>query len=106
MPTLDHLPTAEDGFAGLWQLVDLFGAEETYKFISWVRDQSQQDDAAQVRGVIAAELIDAAVGEGSDYDDARRDVAGELGYTALTRTNFYKVEKLGREYLAAGHRAA
>lgn len=104
MAVLDHLPTEQEGFDGLWKLVEMFGHEETFKFLSWVREDLGA--APPVRGVIAAELIDAAMAEGSDYDDARRDIAAELDYTALTRTNFYKVEKLGREYLAAGHRAA
>lgn len=94
--TLDHLPTASEGFDGLIRMVEACGAEETYIFLAWLRDPNSV--VGQFRTELAARMVDAAGGT----KEAIRAVGDRLGYTGKgqgktqTRTNWNKLVEAGQ----------
>ncbi|MFG1872100.1 hypothetical protein [Micromonospora arborensis] len=108
MPNLDRLPTAEDGLAGMMQLVELFGEEEVFRFIGYVRDHKGTVTAVtETRQTLAAGMLHDLMRDNPvlDYEHARRELAKKLGYNETTRTNLYKLIEAGEEVLKGGSRA-
>ncbi len=96
MPTIDRLPTEDDGVEGLLAFAETFGLEETYRFFSILRD-NRPGIALEARTQIAKAIVDSIrEGEGLDGDEARREAAARLGYSRTTRTHFYKILDGGR----------
>lgn len=102
MPNLDRLPTAEDGLAGIMKLVDLFGEEEVFHFIGYVRDHKGTITAvSEARQRLAASMLHDLMKQNPalDYEEARRELAKKLGYKPDTRTNLYKLIEAGEDLL-------
>lgn len=92
MPNLDRLPTADEGVEGLLKLADVFGAEETFAFLGYIRQGGlASQPPGQARAALAHQMVEEETRKGTDYDEARQIVAERLGYNRLTRTNFYKL---------------
>ncbi|MGC4886648.1 hypothetical protein [Micromonospora sp. DT227] len=113
MPNLDRLPTVEDGLEGIMKLVDLFGEEEVFRFIGYIRDHKGTVTAvSEARQRLAASMLrDLMKEQALDYEEARRELAKKLGYKPDTRTNLYKLIEAGEDLLntgpgRAGERAA
>ncbi|WP_047891737.1 hypothetical protein [Micromonospora sp. RV43] len=105
MPNLDRLPTAEDGLEGIMKLVDLFGEEEVFRFIGYVRDHKGTITAvSEARQRLAASMLHDLMKENQalDYEQARRELAKKLGYKPDTRTNLYKLIEAGEDLLTTG----
>lgn len=102
MPEIDHLPTREEGEAGLLQLAEVFGKKQVYELILLCRTaQNRATDAAgAAMRTLGLDLVDEAMASGLPFDEARRQVADDLGYTGPTqgngRSNFYQLLKGGR----------
>lgn len=92
MPTIKRLPTPEDGVAGLLELANTFGREETFRFLGWIRQGGAANQPpGQARAILAHTMVEEEMRHTPDRDEARRIVAERLGYTDTTRTNFYKL---------------
>lgn len=91
--TLNRLPTARDGEAGLEQLRVKFGNHNLYQHIRWVRDSTTQPDVVHrmMERLAAATLarVEATRRQLTD-DEARRAAAARLGFEGTNRTNLYK----------------
>lgn len=102
MPEIDHLPTRDDGEEGLLHLAEVFGKKEVYELILLCRTaQNRATDAAgAAMRTLALGLIDEAMADGMPYEEARRVVADDLGYSGPSdgngRSNFYQLIKGGR----------
>ncbi len=80
--------------ASLMSLADRFGDAQVFALIGFIRDQ--RADAGNVAGLVRHRLAKRMVDQRAatmygDRSAARREVAEELGYTDVTRTNFYKL---------------
>ncbi len=89
---LDRLPTAEDGVEGLLRMADVFGYEETFAFLGYIRQGGlASQPPGQARAALAHQMVETEMRTTPDRDEARRIVADRLGYSPKTRTNFYKL---------------
>lgn len=102
MPEIEALPTRADGEEGLLRLAEQFGGKAVYELILLCRTaQNRATDAAgAAMRTIALQLIDEVMAGGVPFDEARRIVADDLGYSAPAdgngRSNFYQLLKGGR----------
>ncbi len=106
---LNRLPTADDGVEGLLTLADLFGTEEMFRFIAFMRAAgggaaaggkgSGSGIPGEARTQIARRMVENELGRGVTIDTADPDelerarvtVGRRLGYTRTTQVNLNKI---------------
>lgn len=83
------------------RLVDLFGEEEVFRFIGYIRDHKGTATAvSEARQLLAANMLQEELRHTGDYEEARRQLAARLGYNETTRTNLYKLITAGEALIA------
>lgn len=96
MPTkkhgIDKLPTAEDGTAGLDQLVEIYGAENVLQHLQFVRNP-KNTEVRDWFGVLAYRAVEQYMARNPDVSRAAatRRVGERLGYTGVNASNFNRL---------------
>jgi hypothetical protein len=102
IPATYHLPgKPEDGIKGLLGLIEIFGADEVFGFLSLAHSEAAV--AGEMRARIAISKIVAYMKRNPDsnYFPARSVIAREYGYTGTAKSNFNRVADRGRDLLRA-----
>lgn len=87
-----QLPDPEGGVDTFLTLADLFGDEYMFRLLRAASRNTAgpngTSDAVTAQSHLAQRML---AERGGDPDETRRDLAADLGYTPLSRTNFYKL---------------
>ena len=74
----------------LYDLAAAYGDRAVFQMVRFCRDTRPAGNlAGNVQHTLARRMVDERCAAGLTEDEARRDVADDLGYPARARTNFY-----------------
>jgi hypothetical protein len=97
MPSVGNLPDPTKGVDALLELADIFGDRYVFDLIRAIRfdrpGPTGLGTATDASHQLAQRLLTRLRAEDPSltYEAAKRRLADQLGYTDLTRTNFYKI---------------